>query len=116
MPVYHSQYNTKEYSFLGNVPVLSFSTSSSSSTSSTSTSILTLDTSTSILTLDTQTNTSTSTNPNEPTDIIEESLLLLKPNTFFKNFEVKGGGDLLLIYLILYQLECLVKLQKVHNL
>jgi actin related protein 2/3 complex subunit 3 len=40
---------------------------------------------------------------------------LFKANTFFRNFDIKGGGDRLLIYLILYIQECLTKLQKAPN-
>ena len=49
--------------------------------------------------------------PNEE-DIVDEAISLFKANTFFRNFDIKGGGDRLLIYLILYIQDCLLKLSK----
>lgn len=43
-------------------------------------------------------------------DIIDEAIGLYRANTFFKNFDIKGGADRLLIYLTLYIQECLTKL------
>ncbi|KAJ1557118.1 subunit of the Arp2/3 complex, partial [Nowakowskiella sp. JEL0078] len=45
-------------------------------------------------------------------DIIDEAILLFRANSFFRNFEIKGGADRLLIYLTLYISECLTKLIK----
>lgn len=45
-------------------------------------------------------------------DIIDETLLYFKANTLFKHFEVKGGGDRVLIYLTLYTTQCLLRLEK----
>lgn len=47
--------------------------------------------------------------PSQP-DIIEESLDLFRANCLFRNFEIKGPADRLLIYLILFISECLTKL------
>lgn len=44
------------------------------------------------------------------TDIIDETLLLFRANCFFRNYEIQGGGDRVLIYLILFVSECLGKL------
>lgn len=48
-------------------------------------------------------------------DIIDEAITLYRANTFFRNFDIKGGADRVLIYLILYIQECLMKLQKMPN-
>ena len=45
-------------------------------------------------------------------DIIDEILGFFKANVLFKHFEVKGGVDRVLIYLILYTTQCLQKLEK----
>ena len=45
-------------------------------------------------------------------DIIDEVLLYFKANTLFKNFEIKGPADRVLIYLTLYITQCLLKLDK----
>ena len=37
---------------------------------------------------------------------------LFKPNCFFRNFEIQGPADRVIVYLILYIQECLGKLQK----
>ncbi|WOO85510.1 Actin-related protein 2/3 complex subunit 3 [Vanrija pseudolonga] len=47
--------------------------------------------------------------PSQP-DIIEEALDLFRANCLFRNFEIKGPADRLLIYLILFISECLTKL------
>ncbi|GFZ47895.1 Actin-related protein 2/3 complex subunit 3 [Saitozyma sp. JCM 24511] len=47
--------------------------------------------------------------PNIP-DIIDESLDLFRANCLFRNFEIKGPADRLLIYLILFISDCLTKL------
>ncbi|CAH6719751.1 actin-related protein 2/3 complex subunit 3 [[Candida] jaroonii] len=48
-------------------------------------------------------------------DIVEEVLDLFRANSFFKNFEIKGPADRLLIYGILFISECLSKLTKSTN-
>jgi len=45
-------------------------------------------------------------------DIIDEALYYFKANVFFREFEIKSEADLVLIYLTLYIIECLKKLQK----
>jgi len=47
---------------------------------------------------------------NEQGDIIDETLDLFRANSLFRNFEIKGPGDRLLIILILYISDCLAKL------
>ncbi|KAL4249641.1 Actin-related protein 2/3 complex subunit 3 [Abortiporus biennis] len=43
-------------------------------------------------------------------DIIDETLDLFRANSLFRNFEIKGPADRLLIVLILYVSDCLAKL------
>lgn len=43
-------------------------------------------------------------------DIAEETLDLFRANSFFKNFDIKGPADRLLIYGILFVSDCLSKL------
>ncbi|EGF80042.1 hypothetical protein BATDEDRAFT_89245 [Batrachochytrium dendrobatidis JAM81] len=49
-------------------------------------------------------------------DIIDEAISLYRANNFFRNFEIKGGADRVLIYIMLYIQECLGKLSKLPNL
>lgn len=48
-------------------------------------------------------------------DIIEEALMFFKANVFFRTYEIKSEADRVLIYLTLYIIECLKKLQKCSN-
>nr|AAW27086.1 SJCHGC02751 protein [Schistosoma japonicum]CAX74300.1 putative Actin-related protein 2/3 complex subunit 3 [Schistosoma japonicum] len=48
-------------------------------------------------------------------DIIDEALYLFKSLIFFRQYELKSEADRVLVYLILYILECLRKLQKCPN-
>lgn len=43
-------------------------------------------------------------------DVIDEAINLFRANCFFRNFEVKGPGDRVLIYLTIFISECLGKL------
>ena len=43
-------------------------------------------------------------------DIIDETLDLFRANSLFRNFEIKGPADRLLIILILFISDCLAKL------
>lgn len=43
-------------------------------------------------------------------DIIDETLDLFRANSLFRNFEIKGPADRILIVLILYVSDCLAKL------
>ncbi|KAJ3065891.1 subunit of the Arp2/3 complex, partial [Podochytrium sp. JEL0797] len=43
-------------------------------------------------------------------DIVDEAIYVFRPNCFFRNFEIQGGSDRVLIYLILFIQECLAKL------
>ncbi|KAL6066881.1 subunit of the Arp2/3 complex, variant 2 [Balamuthia mandrillaris] len=49
------------------------------------------------------------TDPSQP-DIIDEALDFFKANVLFRNYEVKGPADRVLVYLTLYISECLVKI------
>ena len=46
----------------------------------------------------------------EISDIIDEAIILFRPNSYFKNFEIKGPADRTLVYLLLATSECLSKL------
>ena len=45
-------------------------------------------------------------------DIIDEALDYFKANVLFRNFEVQGPADILLVYLTLYTSACLNAIQK----
>ena len=47
----------------------------------------------------------------ESYDILDETLSLFRANTFFRNFEIKGPADRLLIYGILFLSDCLSKIK-----
>lgn len=53
--------------------------------------------------------------PQQDYDIIEETLDLFRANSFFKNFDIKGPADRLLIYGILFVSDCLSKLNSKVN-
>lgn len=53
--------------------------------------------------------------PTQEYDIIEETLDLFRANSFFKNFDIKGPADRLLIYGILFASDCLSKLSPKIN-
>ncbi|PWN49456.1 putative ARC18-subunit of the Arp2/3 complex [Violaceomyces palustris] len=50
--------------------------------------------------------------PVDPTvmDIVDESIDLFRANSLFRNFEIKGHADRVLIYLILFISDCLSKI------
>lgn len=47
----------------------------------------------------------------ESYDALDETLLLFRANTFFRNFEIQGPADRLLIYGILFVSEALGKIK-----
>ncbi|CAF9909853.1 MAG: hypothetical protein GOMPHAMPRED_006884 [Gomphillus americanus] len=47
----------------------------------------------------------------ESYDALDEVLSLFRANTFFRNFEIKGPADRLLIYGILFVSDCLTKIK-----
>ncbi|KAI0874802.1 ARP2/3 complex ARPC3 subunit [Hypoxylon argillaceum] len=51
----------------------------------------------------------------ESYDILDEVLSLFRANTFFRNFEIQGPADRLLIYGILFVSECLGKIRPAHS-
>ena len=51
----------------------------------------------------------------ESYDPLDECLSLFRANTFFRNFEIKGPADRLLIYGILFLSECLGKIKPNFN-
>eukprot|EP00295_Goniomonas_pacifica_P045432 CAMPEP_0175919036 /NCGR_PEP_ID=MMETSP0108-20121206/12189_1 /TAXON_ID=195067 ORGANISM="Goniomonas pacifica, Strain CCMP1869" /NCGR_SAMPLE_ID=MMETSP0108 /ASSEMBLY_ACC=CAM_ASM_000204 /LENGTH=176 /DNA_ID=CAMNT_0017241675 /DNA_START=87 /DNA_END=617 /DNA_ORIENTATION=+ len=52
--------------------------------------------------------------PDDP-DAIDEAIDLFRANVFFRNYEIQGGGDRLLIYLTLYITQCLQTMEKAAN-
>ncbi|KAL7623733.1 subunit of the Arp2/3 complex [Parahypoxylon ruwenzoriense] len=52
----------------------------------------------------------------ESYDILDEVLSLFRANTLFRNFEIQGNADRLLIYGILFVSECLTKIRPSHSL
>ena len=48
-------------------------------------------------------------------DVLDETLNLYKANSFFRNFELKGPADRLLVYMTLYVQDCILKLSKCPN-
>ncbi|KAI0429138.1 ARP2/3 complex ARPC3 subunit [Xylaria sp. FL1042] len=52
----------------------------------------------------------------ESYDILDEVLSLFRANTFFRNFEIQGPADRLLIYGILFVSECLGKIRPTYGL
>ncbi|KAH8677557.1 ARP2/3 complex ARPC3 subunit [Xylariales sp. PMI_506] len=48
-------------------------------------------------------------------DILDEVLNLFRANTFFRNFEIQGPADRLLIYGILFTSECLGKIRPTYG-
>ena len=48
-------------------------------------------------------------------DIVDEALTYFKANVFFRNYEIKSEADRVLIYLTLYVIECLKKLDRCHS-
>ncbi|CAH8867856.1 unnamed protein product [Trichobilharzia szidati] len=54
-------------------------------------------------------------NPSLEKDIIDEALYLFKSLIFFRQYKLKSEADRVLVYLVLYILECLRKLQKCPN-
>jgi len=48
-------------------------------------------------------------------DIVDEALKYFKANVFFKNFEVKGDADRLLIFLTLYISQALTRIQRCNS-
>mmetsp|Transcript_9379 Transcript_9379/g.22249 ORF Transcript_9379/g.22249 Transcript_9379/m.22249 type:complete len:177 (+) Transcript_9379:94-624(+) len=53
--------------------------------------------------------------PADEEDVIDETIKYFRANVFFRNFEVKGGGDRTLIYLTLYLGACLKELERVSS-
>jgi actin related protein 2/3 complex subunit 3 len=51
----------------------------------------------------------------ESYDSLDECLALFRANTFFRNFEVKGPADRVMIYGILYIQEILTKIKPTHS-
>jgi actin related protein 2/3 complex subunit 3 len=45
--------------------------------------------------------------PTEEEDVVDEALRLFRANLLFRNFELQGGGDRLLVYLTLFIHLCL---------
>ncbi|KAI8889816.1 ARP2/3 complex 21 kDa subunit [Backusella circina FSU 941] len=85
MPAYHSQFNDGTYQSVGNMFLLPVKTKFRGN--------------------------APSADPNSD-DIIDEALDLFRANCLFRNFEIKGNGDRVLIYLILFISQCLGSINK----
>jgi actin related protein 2/3 complex subunit 3 len=58
-----------------------------------------------------------SPDPNsESYDILDEVLALFRANTFFRNFEIQGPADRLLVYGIWFVSDCLAKIKPAATL
>jgi len=44
-------------------------------------------------------------------DIIDEAISLFRPNSLFRNYEIYGAADRVLVYLILFISDCLSRIQ-----
>eukprot|EP01113_Clastostelium_recurvatum_P030802 TRINITY_DN377_c0_g1_i2.p1 TRINITY_DN377_c0_g1~~TRINITY_DN377_c0_g1_i2.p1 ORF type:complete len:191 (+),score=70.36 TRINITY_DN377_c0_g1_i2:54-575(+) len=80
--VYHSSFNNEESRNVGGLPLLN---------------------------LKTKVKGPANPAPADKDDIIDEALNFFKANVLYRNYEVEGGGDRLLIYLTLYISKCLLK-------
>jgi hypothetical protein len=52
----------------------------------------------------------------ESYDILDEVLLLFRANTFFRNFEIQGPADRLLVYGIWFVTDCLARIRPAATL
>jgi actin related protein 2/3 complex subunit 3 len=86
MPAYHSQYNEGDYNQLGNMSLLPLNT-----------------------------NVRGPAPPTDTSDIIDEAIELFRANCLFKNYEIKGGADRVLIYVTLFISEILTTIQTASN-
>ncbi|KAN0022281.1 hypothetical protein ACTFIU_004457 [Dictyostelium citrinum] len=88
--VYHSQFNDESagYRLVGNVPILPLKTTHKGPAPK---------------------------GDANAVDIIDEALDLFKANILFRNFEVQGNGDRVLIYLTLYITKCLLKIAPMNK-
>ena len=48
-------------------------------------------------------------------DIVDESLTLFRANSLFRNFEIYGAADRVLVYLILFISDCLTRISTHPN-
>ncbi|KAG2228251.1 hypothetical protein INT45_011043 [Circinella minor] len=85
MPAYHSQFNDGDYQSVGNMFLLPVKTRYRGN--------------------------APMADPNAE-DVIDEAISLFRANCLFRNFEIKGNADRVLIYLILFISECLGKINK----
>ncbi|KAI9307988.1 actin-like protein ARPC3 [Cunninghamella echinulata] len=85
MPAYHSQFNEQDFQSIGNMFLLPIKTKFRG-------------------------NAPIAMDSGE--DIIDEAITLFRANCLFRNFEIKGQADRVLIYLILFISECLQKINK----
>ena len=44
---------------------------------------------------------------NSKEDIVDETIRAFKANVLFRNYEIKGGGDRVMVYLTLYITQCI---------
>jgi actin related protein 2/3 complex subunit 3 len=48
-------------------------------------------------------------------DVVDEAIRLFRANVLFRNFEVQGGADRVLVYLTLFIHQCLKRVEKKPN-
>ncbi|GAA5835448.1 hypothetical protein JCM11251_005237 [Rhodosporidiobolus azoricus] len=92
MPAYHSAYNPpddQDARLVGNIALLPFSSRIRGAAPAPA-------------------------DPSQP-DIIDEALSLFRANSLFRNFEIKGPADRVLIYLILFVGDCLGRIAQART-
>eukprot|EP00118_Oscarella_pearsei_P024691 m.306604 g.306604 ORF g.306604 m.306604 type:complete len:177 (+) comp41388_c0_seq1:57-587(+) len=84
MPAYHSSFNGTQHRSIGNTAILPINTNFKGP----------------------------APRGDGSNDVIDEALGYFKANVFFKNYEVKGEADRVLMYLTLYTSECLKRMTR----
>ncbi|KAJ3413285.1 Actin- protein 2/3 complex subunit 3 [Chytridiales sp. JEL 0842] len=83
MPAYHSSFNGQDFRCIGNTALLPLKSKIRGPAA-----------------------------PADPSaeDIVDEAIYFFRPNCFFRNYEIQGAADRVLIYLLLFIQECIAKL------
>mmetsp|Transcript_15134 Transcript_15134/g.26008 ORF Transcript_15134/g.26008 Transcript_15134/m.26008 type:complete len:177 (+) Transcript_15134:48-578(+) len=85
MPAYHSSFNKVESRVICNIPILNLKTK--------------------------YRGPATPADPGQP-DVIDEAIRFFKANCLFRNYEVKGYADRVIVYLTFYISQCLTHLSR----
>ncbi|EKX39159.1 hypothetical protein GUITHDRAFT_154523 [Guillardia theta CCMP2712] len=48
-------------------------------------------------------------------DIVDEAITYYRANVFFRNYEIQGGADRILVYLTLYISSCLARIERCES-